>query len=193
MDKNAFTVILSIIALVLAGIITLRITMQKSIFDRTVDEALETSDGYDKKLIGMVNRLEDELVTRASFGYIGKKDPMTGRKRRVVLPQRIKRRPKVAKKPEIIKEIEVAPPEKPVIPEVDPVKLTAIIYDEEKRKYTAIVMDGERSFSVEVGDVVHGRKITKITNEMISMENEITRYMYDVFGKKSVIAKKPTG
>jgi hypothetical protein len=61
-------------------------------------------------------------------------------------------------------------------------RLTAIIADATGRKITAVVMDGERSFSVEQGDLVSGRKITRITNEGIYMESDSMMYFYDIYG-----------
>jgi len=167
-----------IIAAALAGVCAIglfvRLTIQRTSFDKVVKEALKTSEGYDQKLINTVKRLEEELATRASFGYQGGKDPMTGKTRMVVLQQ---------KAPEVKKGAVKGPAvtEAPVV--VDPIKLTAIIYDDEQRKYTAVVMDGERSFSVEMGDKVRDRKITQITDQMIFMEDDAMLYVYDIHGK----------
>ena len=119
----------------------------------------------------MVNRLEEELATRASFGYTGGKDPMTGKIRRVA--RRITRQKK---------SLPVTPT--PVVEPPDPFKLTAIIFDDEQNRYTAIVMKGERSFAVEVGDVVGDRKIQKITSERIFMDSDSLLYYYDISGKR---------
>lgn len=174
MKNNVTTIIAVILAILLAGGMSARIFMQKRDFDKVVHESIKTTEGYDQKLINMVKRLEHELATRASFGYRGGKDPMTGKKRRVVLPQ------KVAKKKSV-----KAPKKK-----IDPVKLTAIIFDDEKTRYTAVVMDGERSYSVEVGDKLRDRKITKITEEMIYMENAEAYFAYDIFGKSKIKKKE---
>jgi type II secretory pathway component PulC len=66
----------------------------------------------------------------------------------------------------------------------DQFKLTAIIADASGKKITAVIMDGERSYSVDQGDVVAGRKITKISNEAIFMENDSMTFFYDIYGKK---------
>jgi len=117
----------------------------------------------------MVNRLEEELATRASFGYTGGKDPMTGKIRSVA---RTYIKPKKVKAG------------KPVEEAVDPYKLTAIIFDDESQKYTAIIMMGERSFAVEVGDKVGERNIYRITSDRIFMESDSFYYYYDISGKK---------
>jgi hypothetical protein len=153
----------------------LRTRMQYSSFQRTVTKALETSEGYDKRLIDMVNRLEEELARRASFGYEGGKDPMTGKKRRVLLPQKVK-----TSKGKVVERRRVA----------DPVKLTAIIFDDKTKRYTAIVMFGERSYSVEVGDKVGKRKIKRITAEVVYMEGDSLYYKYDIYGKRLTVRKK---
>lgn len=177
MKKETTFIIVAILAVLLAVGMFIRTHMQKVNFDRVVHEALKTSEGYDQRLINMVKRLEEELAMRASFGYRGGKDPMTGKKRRVVLPRKIKGK-KGTKKP---------------AKKLDPVKLTAIIFDDEKTRYTAVVMDGERSYSVEVGDKVRDRNITKITEEEIYMENAENFFAYDIYGKskkKSKTGKK---
>jgi hypothetical protein len=67
---------------------------------------------------------------------------------------------------------------------VDRVKLTAIIADD-YGQHTAIVMDGERSQSVDVGDLVSGRKVLKITAKEITMENDSEVYTYDLSGNRT--------
>jgi hypothetical protein len=74
--------------------------------------------------------------------------------------------------------------------EVDPVRLTAIIFDNAKSIYTAVVMDGDRSFSVEVGDRIAGRRITRITNDEIYMENDVERFIYNILGGNTRIQKQ---
>lgn len=167
--KQTSLIAACVLALLLGIGMSWRMYQQKRDFDKTVKEALKTSEGYDQKFINMVNRLEHELALRASFGYTGARDPMTGKRRRVVTPPRT--RPKPAKE---------TPEEKK-----DPMKLTAIIYDDDAGRHTAIVMHEERSYSVEVGDRVAGRRVTKITNEIIYMEDDSTYYKYDIYGRKA--------
>lgn len=169
MEKNNSLIIAAVLAVLLAVGITFQMNLQKRKFDKNVLESKKTSQGYDKRFIDMVNKLEEELTMRASFGYMGGKDPMTGKKRRVV------RRPRIRKKQP--KQVEKIP-----VVKIDPVKLTAIIYDDEKTRYTAVVMDGERSFSVEVGDRVRNRRITRITEEVIYMQDAKFYYKYDIYG-----------
>ena len=171
MRKYTTLIVTIVIALLTAGVLAVRSTMQRNHFDKTVREALKTSEGYDQRFIDMVNRLENELALRASFGYSGQKDPMTGKERTVVRNPVKKIRKSATKK------------EAPVVA-VDSVKLTAIIYDDDKKEYTAIIMVGERSFAIEVGDFVVGRKVTSISNERVVMEDESTYYMYDITGHK---------
>jgi hypothetical protein len=159
------------LAFLLGAGIFVQIYIHKKQFNKTVTEALKTSDGYDKDFIRTVNRLEEVLATRASFGYTGNKDPMTGKLRtvaKVALPE-----PKISGK----KEPAAASP-------IDPCKLTAIIYDDESKKFTAIIMMDERSFAVEVGDKVGDRKITRITSGRIFMEDDSLMYYYDISGEK---------
>lgn len=174
MKKYTTLIAAAVLALLLAAGMSARMYLQKKQFDKTVVEALKTSEGYDREFIDMVNRLEVELATRASFGYTGGKDPMTGKLRTVV---RTEIKPKKVK------------PGKPVEEAVDPYKLTAIIYDDEGKKYTAIVMMEERSFAVEVGDKVGPRKIYKITSDRIFMESDSLYYYYDISGMKGVKKK----
>jgi hypothetical protein len=175
--KNQIIIAASILALLLAGAIIYRIITVKHQFDSVVRESLKTTEGYDQKFIDMVNRLEQVLAMRASFGYSGGKDPMTGTKRQVV--QMLPTLPMLKKNGQ------------PVAPQdMDQVKLTAIIGDATGKKITAVIMDGERSYSVDPGDVIAGRKITKITNEGIYMENDSLYFFYDIYGKKGTRLKE---
>ena len=173
MKKNNIIVIAAVLAGVLAATITLRVRSEKARFDKTVTAALATSEGYDQKFIDMVDRLEQELARRASFGYTGGKDPMTGTKRKMVV---MAAQAPLAEKP--------APMANTTPVATDQFKLTAIIADASGKKITAVIMDGERSYSVDQGDVVAGRKITKISNEAIFMENDSMTFFYDIYGKK---------
>jgi hypothetical protein len=177
MKKNQALIIASLLALILGIAIFARSYTQKQKFDRTVQESLKTTEGYDQRFIDMVNRLENILATRASFGYTGGKDPMTGIKRQVVQP--------IASAPSKAPAGMAEEPKE----QVDPVKLTAIIQGQDKNM-TAIIMDGERSFAVEAGDNAAGRKITRITNEGIYMENDSMYYYYDIYGKKATKQKE---
>jgi hypothetical protein len=187
MKEHGVLIISSALAFLLAIAVGVRITLQKGDFNKTVQEALETSEGYDERFIDMVNKLEDELAMRASFGYKGRKDPMTGKVRSVVLhhkPAKVRRsrsRRSSSKKEE--------PEERAPVQFVDPVKLTAIIYDDEKQKHTAIIMDGERSYSVEMGDRVRNRRITRITTEQLYMESAQRLFRYDIYGNSAVRKK----
>lgn len=178
MKKYTPLIIASSLAVLLAVGMALRINSKSRTFQKAVREALKTSEGYDQRFIDMVNRLEHELALRASFGYVGKKDPMTGRERLVaempVAP--VKRKPRRTQAA-VVKDT----PKEPVV-EIDPVRLTAIIFEDNKRSYTAVVMDGERSYSVEVGDKVAGRRITRITSRSVFMENDEERFIYDILG-----------
>jgi hypothetical protein len=161
----------------------------RRLFDGTVREALKTSEGYDQAFIDMVNKLEEELMMRASFGYAGRKDPMTGTTRMVVAaPARfapVRGGRAAARAPEAGQPAEEAPK----AAEVDPVRLTAIIYDNTRKTYTAVVMDGERSYSVDVGDKLAGRQIVSITNDHIVMETAAERFTYNISGGKSKVSK----
>jgi hypothetical protein len=138
--------------------------------------------------------MEELLAMRASFAYPGGKDPMTGRRREVAAasasavalepaPRRIaasgskaKAGPKAPTKPDTAIRVPTAP--------TDKVKLTAIIADD-YGQHTAIVMDGERSQSVDVGDMVGPRKVTKITSKDITMEDDTAIYGYDLAGNRA--------
>ena len=171
--KNNVIIIAAALAVVLAATITLRIRSERSRFDKTVTAALATSEGYDQKFIDMVNRLEQELARRASFGYTGGKAPMTGTKRKMVV---MAVQGPSAEKP--------APMANTAPVATDQFKLTAIIADATGKKITAVIMDGERSYSVDQGDVVAGRKIIRISSEAIFMENDSMTFFYDIYGKK---------
>jgi len=174
MNKYGSIIAASIITVFTACGLFARITFQKQHFDRTVSEALKTSEGYDQRFIDMVNRLESELALRASFGYIGRKDPMTGKERIVV-----------SRQPE--KKLKIRPAANnntitSVTPPSDSVRLTAIIYDDVKKLYTAIIMVGERSYAIEAGDYVIGRRVSTINDSLIVMNNGFKSYIYDIAG-----------
>jgi hypothetical protein len=188
MKEFRFVIAAAIVALALALFIFVRILWQKSSFDRVVIQAQLTTEGYDQRLIEMVTSLEEELSLRASFGYKGGKDPMTGKTRAVVMPT-IKPVTKGARR---ARNTETAATQTgPAAPAAAPdnVRLTAIIFDDGARMYTAIVMDGERSLSVQVGDKVSNRVVTKITAENLFMENAATMFKYDIFGNSATQPK----
>jgi hypothetical protein len=190
MKQNQMLLIASLLAIVVSLIIGFRAISSKTKFDRTVRESLKTSEGYDQRFIDRVNRLEDLLATRAQFGYSGGKDPMTGTKRQVVQQKPPKK--VVARRPAAKTSSAPAAAAAEPVEEIDPVKLTAIISDASGKKITAVIMDGERSFSVDPGDRVAGRKITKITNDGLYMESDTTYYFYDIYG--NIVKKsKSTG
>ena len=179
MKQHQVLLIASLLAIVVSFVIGFRAITSKVKFDRTVKESLKTSEGYDQRFIDRVNRLEDLLATRAQFGYSGGKDPMTGTKRQVV--QQKPQKKVIRRKPVKTKSGAAVVAAEPV-EQIDPVKLTAIISDASGKKSTAVIMDGERSFSVDPGDRVAGRKITKITNDGLYMETDSTYYFYDIYG-----------
>ena len=178
----------SVLALLLALGLAARITTHQKAFQSVVRESLASSEGYDQKFIDLVNHLEDVLTTRASFPYPGGKDPMTGKRREVAAPvlASVARRPAAAPTP-------AAPrpsvPEPPATPgPLDRVRLTAIIADD-YGQHTAIVMDGERSLSVDVGDSVGPRKVLRITGREIAMEDDTTVYTYSLSGARAQLRK----
>jgi len=180
----------AVLAMVLAFGLALRVFSQNSGFHDVVKASLATTEGYDQKFIDLVDHLEDVLATRASFAYPGGRDPMTGRRREVALPiassMPSPRRATAAKaaKGGTAKPDSAKAPE----PAVDRVKLTAIIADD-YGQHTAIVMDGERSLSVDVGDMVGTRKVIRITSKEVSMENDSAVYSYDISGNRSLQRK----
>jgi len=189
MSKYSILVYSCILAVVVAGLGAYLIQKQKKSFDATVRTSLQVSEGYDQQFIDMVNRLEDELAERASFGYAGRKDPMTGTTRMVAARPTITRSARRAAAAAPAQAAAVESNEVKVVEEVDPVRLTAIIFDNSKNIYTAVVMDGDRSFSVEVGDRVAGRRITRITNENVHMENDQYRFTYGILGNNTRVEK----
>ena len=171
--KKQPILISALLAVTLALVLAIRVNCEKRQFSRTVMKAYKTSEGYDQKFIDMVNRLEDVLATRAQFGYLGGKDPMTGKERRVAKPvvairSSIKRSSVKTRKAE------------------DPIRLTATFSDDQSGQYSAIVMDGERSFSIEVGDVIRDRKVVNITAKVIVMKSKTHIYRYHISGEKRV-------
>ncbi len=167
--------IAALLALILAAVLFFRMDQYSQEFDIIVKEALETTDGYDQAFIDMVNRLEDELAHRASFGYIGEKDPMTGQVRQIVKPE-----PVVVKKKTYRRA-------KPKV-KADLFRLSAIIYNDLQSSFTAIMMYGERSLAVEIGDIVEGRTVKKITRSGVEMVDIVNHYRYDIEGTKTKTA-----
>lgn len=183
----------ALVAFLLAVLITVRITLEHAAFQKTVRQSLSTSEGYDQKFIDLVNHLEDVLTTRATFSYPGGRDPMTGRQREVaqaplpenrsqprriapVTPTGTKPTPAAATTP-------TTPVEAP-----DPFRLTALIADDFGR-YTAIVMDGERSMSVDVGDAVAGKRVARISAKEIVLESATSLHTYGLNGGRTVTPK----
>jgi hypothetical protein len=182
MKEHRILIIGCVVTVLLSLFIIYRAFSAKSVFDRAVMESLKTSEGYDQRFIDMVNRLEELLATRAQFGYSGGKDPMTGVTRQVVQapPPTPKPRYRPPAQPAAPSGTSTPPP--PPEPPADEMRLTAIIADATGMKISAVIMDGERSYSVDVGDKVAGRKITRITNEGIYMESPTMLYFYDIYG-----------
>jgi hypothetical protein len=191
MKEHRLLIAACVLTVAISFIMIYRSFSAKAVFDKAVNESLKTSEGYDQRFIDMVNRLEELLATRAQFGYSGGKDPMTGVTRQVVqAPPPTTTKPRYHP-PQPSATGETAAPATPV-PPADEVRLTAIIADATGMKISAVIMDGERSYSVDVGDKVVGRKITRITNEGIYMESETMLYFYDIYG--NVVRKsKETG
>jgi hypothetical protein len=178
MKHYAVYIYSSILALIISCVFGFGITSRHRDFSFTVQKALSTSVGYDQAFIQMVDRLERELAQRASFGYEGGKDPMTGMVRKVVI-----HKPPV-QEPMKKKDSTAAD----TVP-VDPFRLTAIIYDNDAKSYTAVIMEKERTFSVSVGDKIGKRMIKGITMEGLVMEEDSLIYRYDVTGKKTIRKK----
>jgi hypothetical protein len=168
-------IIAAFMAVVCALVITIRTFTIKKNFDQLVETSVETSEGYDRTFINMVKRMERELAQRVQFGYTGGKDPMTGQERKVVRPT--KPTPSTSTR-------RTTPAPSPKAAE-DEVRLTAIVFDDEQKKYTAVVMVGDRSYSVEVNDTVHGRRVTRITKENLYMQDDKYYYRYDIYGKSA--------
>ncbi|MBN1128206.1 MAG: hypothetical protein JXA71_04435 [Chitinispirillaceae bacterium] len=192
MKQHRLLISACVLTVLISFIMIFRSFSARASFERSVNEKLKTSEGYDQRFIDMVNRLEELLATRAQFGYSGGKDPMTGVTRQVVQAPKPAAKPKFrpAPKQTAAAETQAAPPRPE--PPADEVRLTAIIADATGMKISAIIMDGERSYSVDVGDKVVGRKITRITNEGIYMESETMLYFYDIYGN-AVRKSKQTG
>jgi hypothetical protein len=181
----------SALAMILAFGLALRIFSQSYGFRHTVNQSLANTEGYDQKFIDLVDHIEDVLTTRASFAYPGGRDPMTGRRREVAMPvvQETNKRVSASKSKSSKANPEKRPAPKPDSaktpePPIDKVKLTAIIADD-YGQHTAIVMDGERSMSVDVGDMVGSRKVTKITSKEVTMEDAAATYSYDISGNRN--------
>jgi hypothetical protein len=189
MKVSAFT-LASALAMALALGLALRIFSQHRGFEKVVDASRVSNEGYDQQFIDLVNKMEKVLAQRASFSYPGGKDPMTGRRREVAAPvaeSAPKRIAAVAAKPKAGAKAAPKPDTSfnlPAEPPPDKVKLTAIIADD-YGQHTAIVMDGERSLSVDVGDQVGARKVTRITSKEIAMEDESAIYTYDLAGNRT--------
>ena len=182
------------LAIVLAFGLALRIFSQHTDFRKIVNQSLATSEGYDQKFIDVVNHLEEVLTNRANFAYPGGKDPMTGRRREVAMVSAMPQAKRIASgKTSTSKSSKPSKPSaslpakdtvKAPEPPLDRVKLTAIIADD-YGQHTAIVMDGERSQSVDVGDQVGTRKVVKITSKEITMEDVSAVYSYDLAGNRN--------
>ena len=212
MKYNPFA-ISALLAMVVAFGMSLRIFSQDRGFLHVVNESLATTEGYDQKFIDLVNHLEKVMATRASFSYPGGKDPMTGRRREVATlvdgdasPARSSMNKISGNKTgkggrtdgkavgknsgnktdtnAVLDSAAAGAAALAAQPPEDNVKLTALIADD-YGQHTAIVMNGERSQSVEVGDMVGKRKVIKITSKEITMEDDSAIYSYDLSGNRN--------
>lgn len=179
----------ALLAMALALGLSIRVFSQNNGFRREVTQSLATTEGYDQMFIDLVNHMEEVLAHRASFSYPGGKDPLTGRRREVAAPVAQAPVPRMAASaPPKGKPAGPAKPADddvlPAAPPPDRVKLTAIIADD-YGQHTAIVMNGERSMSVDVGDLVGDRKVTKVTSKEITMEDDTAIYSYDISGNRN--------
>jgi hypothetical protein len=175
------------LALVLALGLTARMYSQQAGFKKVVNESLATSEGYDQQFINLVNHLEDVLTTRASFPFLGGRDPMTGRRREVaalVAQAPTRRIASTTTRSNTGKPVKADTVAETPAPPTDKVRLTAIIADD-YGQHTAIVMDGERSLSVDVGDAVGDRKVVRITAREVVLEDSSIIYTYSLAGSRN--------
>lgn len=186
MDMKPFTAAATLALLLAIGMFA-RIYSQNSGFHRVVRESLATSEGYDQIFIDLVHHLEDVLTTRASFPFLGGIDPMTGRRREIaatVFPSS-RQRSLPPQRQTKVKPTSPAIVDSPPRSEVaDKVRLTAIIADE-YGQHTAIVMNGERSLSVDVGDGVGDRKVIRISSKELVMADDSVTFTYSLSGSRS--------
>jgi len=193
MKNKHYVKLLIVLLLIVSALLWWRIEQQQKNYRTLINKTAQITEGYDQQFLAMVDRLEHELAERASFPYLGKKDPMTGKTRTVVPspPREKEKSPRIARNQAHVAPAqglpEVKAPEEVVIP--DPVRLTAVIFDDIKRVHTAIMMVGERSYSVEVGDRVHGRRATEISVSSVTLEDQTNIYQYNINGQKSSRAK----
>lgn len=184
MKNHLHLIIASIIALVLAVAIIFEVTHQKNVFDKSQKTSGTSTQGYDQQFIGMVNTLEQELTMQARFGYPGGKDPLTGKRRQIVGVHTSQ-----------LSDSKVAATgnnesgTSKALKNGDSIRLTAIIYDENSKKRTAILMVGERSFSVDVGDKVLDRRVVDISEQVLRLESPTQIFIYDIMGKQSTLKK----
>jgi hypothetical protein len=185
----------AIVSFLFALLITVRITLVHGDFQSTVRQSLSTSEGYDQKFIDLVNHLEDVLTTRASFSYPGGRDPMTGRQRVMAeapatATPPAKRVAQGTPQPTASGAKAAVPAKAPTTPTEapDPFKLTALIADDFGR-YTAIVMNGERSMSVDVGDAVGDKTVARISAREIVLETSTSTVTYGLNGSRTVTPK----
>jgi hypothetical protein len=190
MSQQKILVYSSITALVVSAVFGFGVRARSVDFNQSVSKALSSSVNYDNQFIAMVDRLEKELATRASFGYEGGKDPMTGLVRQVVVMHPEAQKPAGGDIKALTDTSDKNRPAVAAFEPADSIRLTAIIYDAEAKNYTAVVMSGERSFSVNVGDRVTDRTIRSISEVAIVMETDSLSYRYDVSGKRSVVPRK---
>jgi len=181
-------ILVTIFVFVVAAVVMLRLESHHDEFKQESLKIKAQTQSYDQDFIAMVDRLEAELAERASFPYLGGKDPMTGKVRTVVAPP-----PATQSNKPITKTVEqkAAVPEPGNdsavvdVPEIDPVRLTAILFDDFKKVFSAIMMVKERSYSVEVGDKIHNRTVKSISANLVVLESDQRTYQYNISGEIS--------
>jgi len=182
------SILISLAAIILAIVLVVRIVTSEQKFSTEVQKSHSVSAGYDREFIGLVNRLERELALRAQFGFKGKKDPLTSRRRVIAEPAEVA--------PVQVASIAVRSSSRSakVIPQpvgtakspTPTVRVTAIIFDDSKNKYTAMVMEGDRSQVLEVGDAYGYRKVTAISSSSVTISDVQNSYTYDLRGQVTV-------
>jgi Tfp pilus assembly protein PilP len=169
--KEKMLIAASLGALALAIFLFARILAVKRDFDATVRESYRTTEGYDQQFIDRVNRFEQVLVNRATFGYPGGKDPMTGAVRRLAAEKTATgtAAPKMTHAP---------------LPAGtdDALRLAAVISYPQGQKRTALIMQGDRSFTVDAGDAVPGGRVAGITHEGILIDRDNGSFFYNING-----------
>lgn len=158
--------VLAVFSLLFMGYYTYHLINHSKSYIAKEAEAAEV--GMGQELSGIVDSLEYALVERTQLQYYSKIDPLNLMKILVI------------ESPELLEWYEQSKEakEKEKLKDRDELKLTATILGEDQKK--AIFLDGEKYVSVRVGATINNRKVLKIEDGSVVVEENGKQKTYTI-------------